>query len=76
MSHKSYISSSIHRVNSSCTSHSDYLVLTDSITAIDHSWRDARFIWISKFAVKLIRLIHCNQPSCILFLTIVLAKVL
>ncbi len=76
MSHKSYISSSIYRVNSSRTSHSDYLVLTDSITAIDHSWRDARFIRISKFAVKLIRLIHCNQASCILFLTIVLAKVL
>lgn len=77
MSHKSYIrSSSIHRVYSSCTPHPDYLVLTDSIASIDHSWRDARFIRISKFAVKLIRLIHCNQASCILFLTIVLAKVL
>ena len=77
MSHKSYIcSSSIHRVYSSSTSHPDYLVLTDSITTINHRWRDARFIRISKFAVKLIWLIHCNQASCILFLTIVLAKVL
>lgn len=77
MSHKSYIcTSSIHRVYSSCTPHPNYLVLTDSIASIHHSWWDTWFIRISKFAVKLIRLINCNQSSCILFLTIVLAKVL
>lgn len=69
-------SATVHCICSSRTSHSDNLILTANVAPIYHRWRDAWFIRISEFAVKMIRLIHCYHCSSILFLAIVLAEVL
>ncbi len=57
---------------SSCSPHSWYLILTDTV---DHRSRD--IWWIRKFAVEMIRLIHCyNTSILILFHVIVMGEVL